>query len=164
MKTVEISYPVLQTKKLRRKLTTCLKSLKILFRKLKCCSRLVNVRLDYMYWQEFTGIYFSEPQLSNISLHVKKVKRIKNYVLKCNLNLYFLIWQELEIEGCAAWFTYFLDFLNASYNYAKFDHCMIYLTDFRDDGLANPICEQHQKGLSWIGLLRRSHLQFFCQY
>ena len=49
----------------------------------------------------------------------RKVKRIRNYVLKCNLYLYFLIYQNLlisgekilmsaEVRGCVTWFIYFL--------------------------------------------------------
>ena len=52
----------------------------------------------------------------------RKVKRIRNYVSKCNLYLYFLIQQNLlisgekmlmlaELRGCVTWFIYFLDLL-----------------------------------------------------
>ena len=47
----------------------------------------------------------------------KKVKRIRNYVSKSNLYLYFLmisgekILMSAELNGCVTWFIYFLDLI-----------------------------------------------------
>ena len=79
----------------------------------------------------------------------KKVKKIKNYVLKCNLYLYFLIKQKFLIscekklmspvlKECVTWFTCFVDLLQLKYNCAKFHHCRICATDVREGGLFCP--------------------------
>ena len=73
------------------------------------------------------------------------VKRIRNYVLKWNLYLHFLIKQKLLISGakmlmpaeikvCITWFIYFWYLLSMSYNCAKFHHCRICVTNFREEG------------------------------
>ena len=91
----------------------------------------------------------------------RKVKINWNYVSKCTLYPYFLIWQYLliyrekmlipaEFKGCVMWFIYFLDLLWVKHNCATFHHCRICLTDFRDG--APSIREQPQKSPSWIGL------------
>ena len=83
-----------------------------------------------------------------------KVERFRNYRSKCNLYLYFLIYQNLvissekmqmsaELNGCIPWFIYFLDLLLVRYKCAKFHHCSICVTDFREEDLSAPI---------WIGL------------
>ena len=52
----------------------------------------------------------------------RKVRRIRNYVSKWNLYLYFFIWQNMlisgkkmlisaELKGCVMWFIWFLDLL-----------------------------------------------------
>ena len=72
----------------------------------------------------------------------KKIQRIRHYLFKCNLYLYFFISQELliscekmlmsaELKGCVAWFIYFLDLLQARYNCAKFHHCGLCVINFR---------------------------------
>ena len=91
----------------------------------------------------------------------RKVKINWNYVSKCTLYPYFLIWQYLliyrekmlipaEFKGCVMWFIYFLDLLWVKHNCATFHHCRICLTDFRDG--APSIREQPRKSPSWIGL------------
>ena len=73
----------------------------------------------------------------------RKVQRIRSYVSKCNLYLYFLIWQNLLISGkkmlisgdlrwCVRWLIHFLDLLWVMYYSAKFHHCRICVTDFRE--------------------------------
>ena len=73
----------------------------------------------------------------------RKVKIDRNCVSKCNLYPYFLIqqnllisgekmWMSAELKGCVAWFIYFLNLLWVRYNCAKFEHCRICLTDFRE--------------------------------
>ena len=52
---------------------------------------------------------------------------------------------------------YFLDLLWVRYNCAKFDHCRICVTDFKEGGTflpppLYPIHEQAQESPSWIGL------------
>ena len=42
-----------------------------------------------------------------------------------------------ELKGCVTWFTYLLDLLWVRYNCAKFHHCRICVTDFREGG---PFC------------------------
>ena len=79
----------------------------------------------------------------------RKVKMNRNYVSKCNLYLYFLIYQNLLIFGeqmlitaelklCVTWFIYFLDLLWIRYDCAKFRSCRIFATDFRKGGLFAP--------------------------
>ena len=87
--------------------------------------------------------------ITTIYKHSRKVKVNRNYVSKCNLYLHFLIWQNLlissekmvmspEIKGCVTWFIYFLDLLWGRYNCAKFHHCTICGTDFREGGAFLP--------------------------
>ena len=60
-----------------------------------------------------------------------------------------------ELKESVTWFIYFLDLLWVRYNCAKFHHCRICVTDFREGGAffgLPPICEQPQKSPSWIGL------------
>ena len=79
----------------------------------------------------------------------KKVKRIRNYVLKCNLYLYFLAQQNLLIFGekilsgelVSRNLHIFLDFLWVMHNCAKCHQCRIYKTYLREGslyGLPNP--------------------------
>ena len=72
----------------------------------------------------------------------RKVKRIRNYVSRCNLYLQFLIYQNSLISGekmlmsselrqYVSWFIYFFDLL---------DYCRICVTDFREGGpLRSPL-------------------------
>ena len=109
--------------------------------------------------------------ITTIYKHSRKVKVNRNYVSKCNLYLHFLIWQNLlissekmvmspEIKGCVTWFIYFLDLLWVRYNCAKFHHCRICATYFRERGYFCPstppflptIRQQPRKIPSWIGL------------
>ena len=96
----------------------------------------------------------------------RKVGRIRNYVSEWNLYLYFLIWQNLLISGKkmllsaelkerVTWVIYFLDLFPVRYNCAKFHHCRICATDFRERGpfFALPNCEEPRKSPSWIGLI-----------
>ena len=58
-----------------------------------------------------------------------------------------------ELRGCVTWFIYFLDLPWVKYNCAKFHHCRICVTDFREGG---PFChtsirEQPRKSPPWIG-------------
>ena len=39
-----------------------------------------------------------------------------------------------ELKGCVTWFIYFLDLLWVRYSCARFDHCRICVTDFREVG------------------------------
>ena len=57
-----------------------------------------------------------------------------------------------KLKYCVTLFIYFLDFLYVRYNCAKFHHCRICVTDFREKGLfcSLRIREQSQKG--WIRL------------
>ena len=98
----------------------------------------------------------------------KKVERFRNYRSKCNLYLYFLIYQNLvissekmlmsaELNGCIPLFIYFLDLLLVRYKCAKFHHCSICVTDFREEGLSAPCpppCHPWAapKRPIWIGL------------
>ena len=79
----------------------------------------------------------------------KKVKRIRNYLPKCNLYLYFLIQQHLPISGekmlllakimaCVTCSIYSLHLLQVRYNCANFHYCRICVTDFREGGLSAP--------------------------
>ena len=89
--------------------------------------------------------------IKNIFKDSRKVKRIRNYVSKCNLYLHFLIRQNLiisgekvlmsaELKGCVTWFIYFLGLLEVRYSCAKF-HYRICVTDFRKGG---PFCPSPQ--------------------
>ena len=40
----------------------------------------------------------------------------------------------VKLMGCVMWFIYFLDLLRVRYNCAKFHHCKICLTDFKEEG------------------------------
>ena len=73
-----------------------------------------------------------------------KVKRIRNYMLKCNLYLYsgekILILAELK--GCVTWFINFFNHLKVRYQVyqgikqdVKLYHCRICVTDFREGSL-----------------------------
>ena len=54
-----------------------------------------------------------------------------------------------ELKGCVTRFIYFLDLLWVRYNCAKFHHCRICVTDFRDRGLFGlPLREQPRKSPS----------------
>ena len=75
----------------------------------------------------------------------RKVRINRNYVSKYSLYLYLLILQNLLISGekmlmsaelkeCVTWFIYFLDLLWVRYNCAKFHHCTICATNFREQG------------------------------
>ena len=61
-----------------------------------------------------------------------------------------------KLKRCVTWFIYFLDPFWVRYNWAKFHHCRICVTDFRERRLfappASPIHEQPRKSPSWIGL------------
>ena len=59
-----------------------------------------------------------------------------------------------ELWGCLMWFIYILDLLQLRYNFAKFHHCRICVTDFREGGpfCTPPILEQPRKCPSWIKL------------
>ena len=43
-----------------------------------------------------------------------------------------------ELRVCVTWFTYFSDPFQVKYDCAKFYHCRIYLTDFREEGFLDP--------------------------
>ena len=86
----------------------------------------------------------------------RKVKRIRNYVSKSNLYLYILMQQNLqissekmlisaELKGFITLFLYFLDLPQVRYNCAKFHHCRICVTDFRE---GRAIREQPRTSLS----------------
>ena len=79
----------------------------------------------------------------------RKVKRFRNYLSKSNIYLHFWMWQNFLISGekmlisaelkeCVTWFIYFLDLPYVRYNYAKFHHCRICVTDFREVGPKKP--------------------------
>ena len=73
-----------------------------------------------------------------------------------------------EFKGYVTWSIYFSDLLEVRYNCAKFHHCRIYVTDFRE-GVAfltpPPIREQPWKSPSWIGLsFYVSFVYFVCIY
>ena len=59
-----------------------------------------------------------------------------------------------ELMGYVTWSICFLNLLWVRYNCAKFHHCRISKTDFREEGPFCPplIREQPQKSSSWIGL------------
>ena len=70
-------------------------------------------------------------------------------------------WSQQNSKACVTWFIYFLNLLKIRYNCAKFYHCRICVTDFREGGLFAPsIREQSRKGPSWIRL-NRTHLNKF---
>ena len=59
-----------------------------------------------------------------------------------------------KLKECVTWFIYFVDLLQVRYNSAKFHHCRICVTDFREVGAflaPPPIREQPRKSPSWIG-------------
>ena len=96
----------------------------------------------------------------------RKVEINRNYVSEYNLYLYFLIEQHLlvssekmlmsaERNGCVRWLIHFLDLLWVRYKCAKFHHCRICVTYFREGGGLfgpPPIRKQPWKSPSWIGL------------
>ena len=47
-------------------------------------------------------------------------------------------WCQQNSRGCVTWFIYFLDLLWVRYNCAKFHHCSICVTDFREVGAFLP--------------------------
>ena len=70
-----------------------------------------------------------------------------------------------ELKGCVTWFISFLDLLWVRYICAKFHHCRMCVTDFREGGhfCPNPpICKQPRKSPSWIGL--KTKQSFDCFY
>ena len=89
----------------------------------------------------------------------RKVKRIRNFVSKCNLYMCFLIKQNLltfgekflmsaELKGCATLFIYLLDLFQVTHNCSKFHHYGLCVTDFEEGDLFSPpppIREQFQK-------------------
>ena len=73
----------------------------------------------------------------------EKVKRIRNYILKINLYLYFFIYlnvlnsgEEMPMAGnlkmCATWSIFFFNLLYIKFGYVKFHHCRIFVTVFRE--------------------------------
>ena len=87
-----------------------------------------------------------------------KVEWIRNYVLKCNLYLYFLIQQKLLIsskKNADVWRTQvechmIYMFFVPSLDYAKFRHIRICVKSSRR-GTYGPIHEQQGEDPSWIG-------------
>ena len=71
-----------------------------------------------------------------------KVKRIRNYVLKFHLYMYFTASQKLLIsawfKGCVPWFIYFSNPFKVRYNCSSFHHCRICVTNFRDGAFLSP--------------------------
>ena len=102
-----------------------------------------------------------------------KVKRIRNYVLKSSLYLYYLIYQNLlissqkmlmsaEIRGVSLDWYIFWTFFRQGITVPSFI-IVGCVTDFRKKGGEGafcpsppPICEQPQKCPSWIGLTAHS--------
>ena len=92
-----------------------------------------------------------------------KVKRIRNYASKCSLylciciswynNISWFLVIKCWCQGGYRMIHIFFE-LSLKYNCAKFYHCEIWVTDFREGGdfLAPPIREQPRKCPSWIGL------------
>ena len=93
-----------------------------------------------------------------------KVKRIKNYLLKCNIYLYFLIYQNMlisgekilmsaELKGCVTWLLLFWIFFRHGISVPSF-LIVGYVRQTLDKMafLGLPIREQLQKRPSWIGL------------
>ena len=92
--------------------------------------------------------------LSKQLLKTQTKLKNRNYVLKWNLYLYFLVLQKLlilgekflmsaELKGCVTWFMYILDPLQLRYNCSKFHHCGKCVAHFIEGGLFGP---------SWIRL------------
>ena len=75
-----------------------------------------------------------------------------------------------EVRGFVTWFKCFLGLLSVRYNCAKFHHCRICVTEFRERGalLPNPpaIREQPRQFPSWVGLKCEccSHSAAFCDF
>ena len=108
-----------------------------------------------------------------------KVKRIRNYALKCNLYLYFLILQKLQISGKKCWcqssrgviyIFYIMSFLSCHlYIFWIFFNQSILVPSFIMVGYVRqilgprlpPIHEQPLKGPSWIAFLFLKKLQTF---
>ena len=93
-----------------------------------------------------------------------KVKRIKNYLLKCNLYLYFLIYQNMLISGekilmsaelkrCVTWLLFFWIFFRHGISVWSFI-IVGYVRQTLDKGafLGPPMREQPRKRPFWIGL------------
>ena len=107
--------------------------------------------------------------IKTITKDSRTVKRIRNYLSKSNLYVYFLMSQNLlisgekmlmsaEIKECVTWFIHFLDLPLVRYNCAKFHHCRICVADFRERGPKSPFPpnrEQPRKSPSWIGLIEK---------
>ena len=83
----------------------------------------------------------------------KKGKIIRNYILKYNLYLYFLIFfrrKKADVSRkqgvCHVIYIFFvfLDLLKVNYNLVKFQHCRICVTEFRE----GDIREHPRKGAS----------------
>ena len=100
----------------------------------------------------------------------KKVKRIRNYMFKCNLYLYFVVRQKLlifgekilsvELKWCVTWFINFFGGLWVMHKCAKCHHCRISKTYFRERSLFGPpnLWAAPKKGPSSIRL--KSHKSF----
>ena len=83
--------------------------------------------------------------IKTILKYSRKVRKSRSYVSKWNLYLYFLTQQNFllfgkkllmsaESKGFFTWFIQVLDLLQVRYNCAKFHHCRICVTDFREGG------------------------------
>ena len=103
--------------------------------------------------------------IKEIFKDLRKTKRVRNYLLKCNLYLYFLMQQNFPISGekmlmsaeareCLTWFMYLLDLIQARYCCANFHHCRNCVSNFREGTylFPSPIRDQPQKCSSWIKL------------
>ena len=97
---------------------------------------------------------------------MKKVLKIRNSALKCNLWLYFLIyqtflWKNPDIsrnQGLCHVMYIFFGLLYLRYIFAKFHHCRIYVKNSRGGlGLSAPslISRQSRKCPSWMGLIMK---------
>ena len=66
------------------------------------------------------------------------------------------------LKRYATWFRYFFNLLWVRYNCAKFHHCRICATDFREGGLFAPLSihKQPRKSRTWRGLSRLHILNF----
>ena len=116
---------------------------------------MANMRSSQFCWHQknCNHVYW------NNLLRLKKVKRIRNYVLKRNFYLYFLICWFLKnsysiiTQGVCHVIYIFLVIIFILFIFI-FRICV---TDFREGGLFAPpfICEQLSKGPSWIGLMHQ---------
>ena len=84
--------------------------------------------------------------IKTIFKDLNTVKQDRNFLLKCNPYLYFLIQQKLiifcekilitaEINRCVTWFMYLLDLIYVRFKCAKFNHSRIYVIYFREAAL-----------------------------